>query len=547
MKIEEWRIRALPEWARGLPLAQRLAALRGVSQDGMEEFFNPRMALLPQPAKTCEGAAECAQVLFEAIQGQERILVWGDYDADGVCGASILRMLLTDRAKDFHVHLPVRADGFGLRMEPLQQVVEDFKPHLVVCVDCGITACDEIAWLQAQGMQAIVLDHHQAGEKLPKALLCNPHVTGGPWSHLCGAGVAWVVSCLTETLLVKAGHERRDQTPWGVLAGIATVADVMVLAGVNRIIVDYALKNLAKTGLPGLNYLLGHFNIAGQKEASSRDIAFSIAPCINAAGRMDSPAPAYLALSPGPEALGGARRIVRMNEERKEQEARDSEEVQEKEAEGQIVCGPWSKGLVGILAARLVERTLLPGFVLSIVPGGYSGSGRAPDGYNLIEILDKCSECLEEYGGHAKAAGLFVREENLSAFRASFMKILAETPKPENIVFVDAEISGKDLNLETLSDTSRLEPLGEGNARPIFLLRDVGIDDVRTMGQNGAHLRCKVEIDEKSFSGKAWRMGEHVETIKNNLPRADILCVLGPSWPDGKSVDLEIVSMRQVQ
>lgn len=535
------RIRQVPEWAANLTLAEQVAAARGVTRDQLDFFLNPAGKNLPHPASAFPQVEEAARLLADAVLAKKRVLVWGDYDADGVCALAIMTSLLDGRT-EYRVHAPERAHGYGINADILRQLLDDFRPDVLVTVDCGITAGECVAKLREQGVCVIVTDHHLATAKPDADIVVDPILeNSGLYKHLCGAGVAWLVARRTEGMLEEKGADRRDMTGWLMLAGIATVADVVPLDGANRFIVRSALRQLQSTDHPGLQLLKERMGLSEKKRLSSIDIGFSIGPCINAAGRMDSPTHAYAMLC-GPDAEArrdAAERCVAFNENRKALEAAILEDLEGKGDQGRVVVVDAPAGILGLLAGRLTEKNALPTVVLRVEDGVATGSCRAPDGYPLNEILEHCGEHLLGFGGHAKAAGCRLKEEAIEAFRARFTALCEErNPEPAETV-ADMELRPDMITLEALESLYRLEPYGEGHPQPLFYLTNAVIEDART-SKDGKHLLFMVRSGDRLFHGKKWRAGELLGDIRDHPKRGLLVRIEEPYW-DENAPELEVV------
>ncbi len=498
-------IREMPAWATELSLAGRVAAARGIAQEQLEEFLNPKRCELPL-ATYFPQAEKAATMLADAILAKKRILVWGDYDADGVCALAIMQQLLKGRT-EFRIHVPERAHGYGINADILWQLVKDFHPDMLLTVDCGITANASITDLKDYGVSVIVTDHHLAREKPEAAAVVDPILENcGQYRYLCGAGVAWLVAERTESILAEHGLEARDCSERLMLAGIATVADIVPLEGVNRFLVRCALHQLLITDHPGLCELKYHMGLTENTHITATDIGFRIGPCINAAGRVDSPTHAFAMLCAQDEEsqITAAGKCYDCNQKRKSLEAATLRKLESEPSLSQVAVVDAPVGILGLLAGRLTEKSGLPTVVLRVEDGIASGSCRSPEGYPLNEILADCSSFLKSYGGHAKAAGCSLYEKDISDFRDRFILICQKYSPPPTETVVDMQLSPDMITMEALESLYQLEPCGEGNPQPLFYLPDVEIVNVRK-SYNGLHLLFMVKSGGKQFYGKMWR------------------------------------------
>jgi single-stranded-DNA-specific exonuclease len=427
-----------------------------------------------------------------AVAAGERITVHGDFDVDGVCATALTVSALRALGADCDWLIPDRiGDGYGLGAANVERLAQR-GTKLLVTVDCGITAVEEVRLARELGLDVIVTDHHQAGEQLPDCPILHPALSGYPFEHLCGTAVAWkLTSALRET---EADLD---------LVALATVADVVPLVGENRTIVKRGLAEMRRARRVGLRALM-EASKCEPTRLDEGDLAFRLAPRINAAGRLyRADAGVELLLS---EDEGRAEEIAielsRANSERRARE-REVDAAAEaalrelpdrlREAPGLVLAGEdWHPGVVGIVASRLVERHHRPAIVVSLDgEGGGRGSGRSIPGFDLHAALKACSQHLESFGGHRAAAGLSLRAESLEAFREAFAAHAEEVLTPEDLrrtERVDAMVGGVGLGLDLAEELGRLAPFGMGNPGVRLLVPSARVGDVRTMGE-GKHAR----------------------------------------------------------
>ncbi len=429
-----------------------------------------------------------------AIEGGKRITVHGDFDVDGVCATTIMVSTLRELGAECDWLIPDRmADGYGLSGSNIERLAQR-GTSLLITVDCGVTAVDEVRLARELGIETIVTDHHQAGDQLPECPILHPQLDGYPFEHLCGTGVAWKLAC--------ALREASTDTDLDLVA-LATVADVVPLVGENRALVKRGLGEMQRARRVGLRALM-----AASKCEPTRldegDLAFRLAPRINAAGRLyraDAGVELLLTEDEG-RAEEIANELGRANSERRARErevdaagetARRELTDELREAHGLVLAGEdWHPGVVGIVASRLVERHHRPVVVISLDgEGGGRGSGRSIPGFDLLAALEACSEHLESFGGHRAAAGLSLRAENVGAFRAAFAAHANEVLSSEGLCRterVDAMVGGVGLGLELAEELGQLAPFGMGNPGVRLMVPSAKVGDVRTMGE-GKHAR----------------------------------------------------------
>ena len=521
---------ALPE------ILREVLAKRGiVGPEAVDRFFNPSIAAL-SPPDCLTGVSEAAELLLDE---DGKIVVFGDYDCDGVCASAILTSVLGNLGKDVSPFLPERlSEGYGMSAASVSRM---FAEHpgvkLVVTVDNGVNSVDEVAALREKGIKVVVTDHHLPGAVLPECeALVNPKVSASPeLADLCGAGVAFMVAAA----LVKKARERGLYSgpnlggPLLVLAGLATITDLMPLSPQNRIIVSEALRRFHACAPLGIRELYARAAKIAAAVPSSRDFAFMLGPRINASGRIASGMEALeLILCDDREIARECARIVDLrNLERKEVEQRMVAAALEKVVSGapaQVIDLPdGHPGVAGIIASRVMERlasepggTAVP---VCIVAGG-KGSARAPSGVNIRDAMEFCSETLERFGGHAAAGGFSVKSGMIDAFReqlCGYCRNLAEASggePAESDAQVDVWLSPEDLTVDLAAWVAKMEPFGEGNLEPVFGLRGVELSDAKPMGLEGRHLSL-------AFRNRAvpravwWNHGDEVEKLRAAFDR----------------------------
>lgn len=437
----------------------------------------------------------------EAIENEELMVIYGDYDVDGISATAILYECLTSQGAHVRCKLPTRGSGYGLTRAALESLAaKGFK--LVVTVDNGISAVEEAACAKELGLDLIVTDHHLPGDTLPDAIaVVDPKRPDdeSPFKDLCGAGVAFKLCAALE------GCDPAELLEmYGELAALGTVADVMPLVGENRTIVREGLSLLQDTMRPGLHALLESAGCSG-KPVTADTVSYSLAPRLNAAGRMDNAAVALKLLLCGDEdqATGIAECLAEINTERQQTEQQVfTAALQTLEADPArtrdrvlVVSGEdWHPGVIGIVAARLMERFSRPAIVISTHEGEGRGSGRAPDPFDLHSALAGCAHYLIRFGGHAAAAGVEIEEENLPAFRQAINAWAADhaaQPGPVSLG-LDAAVTLAELSLSNVEELARLAPFGRENPTPVLLVQHAFVDGLWPMGAEGRHTRVRL-------------------------------------------------------
>jgi len=482
------------------------------------------------PPSAFDSMAEIVATIRATIAAGKRITVHGDFDVDGVCATTVMVSTLRELGADCDWLIPDRlADGYGLSAENVQRLAER-GTSLILTVDCGITAAEEVRLARSLGMEVVVTDHHQPADELPDCPILHPSLSGYPFADLCGTAVAWkLTSALREASGVGSPGTRRERGPGDPtpeasptkdldLVALATVADVVPLVGENRSLVKRGLEVMRRGRRPGLQALMSASKVE-LSQLNESDLGFKLGPRINAAGRLyraDAGVELFLT-DDDARAEEIASELNRANSERRlaEREVDGAAEAARRElpeelreAPGLVLAGRgWHPGVIGIVASRLVERHYRPVVMISLdEEGGGRGSGRSIPGFDLLAALEACSEHLVGFGGHRAAAGLELRAENLDAFRAAFAAHAATVLGPEDLrrtERIDAMVGGAGLGLDLAEELGRLAPFGMGNPGVRLLVPSARVSDVRTMGE-GKHSRFNLHSGSHRALGVAF-------------------------------------------
>jgi single-stranded-DNA-specific exonuclease len=452
------------------------------------------------------GLEEAAKLIVERAGAGGLITIHGDYDVDGVCSTAVLVRALRAIGARVDWYLPDRAqDGYGLSESTVRRLAARGS-DLLITVDCGITAVEEVDLARSLGMEVIVSDHHspRADGRLPAAPIVHPGLGGYPCPELCATAVAYK---LAQALLEAAGHDASTAEEDLDLVALATIADMVALVGENRALVRRGLQALACTVKPGLRALMAVARVDPSK-IDERAVGFGLAPRINAAGRLYR-ADAALELILTEDALRAAQiaqELDRTNGERRhteqairiQAEARIDELGEPRGRSAYVLAGEgWHPGVIGIVAARLAERHRRPVVMIALDGDSGRGSGRSVEGYDLLAGLTACAEHLGRYGGHSAAAGVELRRSLVPAFAAALDAHAQEVISPDDLIVrerVDAVLDGAQLGMELAEELTRLAPFGKGNPVVSLMVRDAVVRDVRPMGE-GKHARFTVESD----------------------------------------------------
>jgi single-stranded-DNA-specific exonuclease len=484
-----WQIARTPEQAGNLlketrlhPAILSILLSRGIkSADQIRSFLSPRLEDL-QPPDSLPGMQKAVQRIRSAVAGKQKILLYGDYDADGVSSAAILYRTLRESQADCEVYIPNRfTDGYGVNLKSVERLAKK-KYGLWICLDNGINARAEVDYLNGKSVDTIIVDHHlPLSQDLPSAFcILNPKL------EKQAPGAESLAACGIVFKLVWALAESLERVKIYLdLVALGTIADVAPVSGDNRILLKFGLEALRRTKHPGLMALMQQSKIQ-PAFLSSKDVAFSLAPKINAGGRMGSPEEAFklLVTENSTEASNLARILEQGNQERqKVEQAAYAEAVEQIEADPVhthqrilVVEHPdWHQGVLGIVASRLVDRYQKSAIVIRLNQGEGKGSGRSTQSISLFDCLKACEGLLVSYGGHARAAGLLIRQADLAAFKKKINEAAAQlsAPAPDPELVIDAEISLSELGPAFLEQLSALEPFGPENPKPLFISRDV--------------------------------------------------------------------------
>jgi single-stranded-DNA-specific exonuclease len=537
-------------------LLQALLAKRGITTEKEAEvFLNPSYERdLFDPFLMRDMERACVRI-FEAIDADEKIIIYADYDCDGIPGAVILSDLFKKiEYKNYEVYIPQRnSEGYGLNLEAIKQF-RDANVKLIITIDLGITAVDEVAQAQMDGIDVIITDHHIPHEILPKAYaILNPKVDNYPEKMLCGSGVMFklvqgLVGSATRNFLsaelasklkqsstaksrvasLSAGWEK-----WLLdMAGLATLSDMVPLTGENRAIAYFGMKVLRKSPRPGLQKLLAKMKI-NQGDLTEDDVGFMLTPRLNAASRMDDPMRAFELLSTTDEVEAGvlADHLSKINDERKDIVKGIMREInkgfEKREMNEVIVVGnpSWRVGVLGLVAGKIMDEYQKPVFVWGKDENdAIKGSCRSPGSVSVVELMTATSESFLEYGGHELAGGFTVHHDKIhfleEALSTTFHKVKRETTEDEVSYDVKTDLSA--INMKNWKEIEKMSPFGLANPKPVFLFENVKIENLKKFGKNGS--------------------GEHLEVIFSDANKNKSTAISFFSSPDSFKKPLEVGS-----
>ena len=545
------------------PIVSKILAARGITAAELEDFLHPTLDKLAKPEEL-PGIDKAADLILDSILYRRKIVVFGDYDCDGVCATAIVSRTLRALGGNVTEFIPDRlTEGYGMSEQSIARMLKG-NPGvgLVVTVDNGINSVAEVTNLKRKWSSVVVTDHHLPGDELPDAnAIVDPKLDAPPHlQDLCGAGVAFMLANRIVSEAKRRGMYKGPPLggPLLVLAGLATVTDIMPLLGQNRILVSEALKRFFTCAPIGLRELHARAARAGTTELTTRDFSFMLGPRINAAGRVIDFGAAQaleLVISEDQEIVRELARLVDgYNLERKQIEQRMTDEALAKVVPGapaQVIdLSDGHPGVAGIVAARVMER--LDRDVPVCVYAGGHGSARAPDGFNLRDAFVACDEVLERYGGHAAAGGFGVKEGRLDDFRRMLCDYCervsaaeADSGEKKGRGEPDLWVESTDLTLDLAEELRQLEPFGEGNREPVFGLKGVGFSEVKATGMDGKHLA--VTLRGSGLKAMWWSHGDLVEKLRSESAAPhDITFTLAISDYGERHAELRLVSITAI-
>ena len=489
-------------------LPSLLAKNRGLtSKKKLEEFLNPKFEQILEVKLT--DVEKALKRISKAISSKEKVIIYSDYDADCICGTAILWETLHDLGADTLPYVPHRIkEGYGLSKEAISELAKK-KVKLIITVDHGVAAVDQVDHAKDLGIDVIVTDHHILPKKLPKAVALV-HST-----DLCGAGVAWRLAYEISEKLKPSYRENLIEKL--ELASIATVSDLVPLLGANRAIVKLGLEKISKTSRPGLQALIRETSISGQ--IGTFEIGHIIAPRINAMGRIEHAIDALrlICAKNQDQAASLARLLCKTNTKRQDLTSKIIQEakvmVNGESPIGVISHPNWHEGIIGLVAARLMEIHNKPMIVISQGETFSKGSARSVAGFNIVEAISKSSNLVLNVGGHPMAAGFTIETCHIQSFSDSINYYAKGKLSVESLarkLSIECELQLDDISRNTLEIIDEFEPFGVGNREPLFLTKGMLVEDVRCVGQKNDHL--KLQID--GFSAIGFNMGEFRSQIR---------------------------------
>ena len=499
-----------------------------------EKFFHPSLADLHDPFLLPQMDVAVKR-LNRAMGAKERIMVYGDYDVDGTTAVALVYKYLLNYYSNIEYYIPTRYDeGYGISKRSIDYAAEQ-GVKLIIILDCGIKANDEIAYAKTLGIDFIICDHHVPDDALPEAVaILNPKLEGCtyPCPHLSGCGVGFK---FMQAFAQSNGLPSSELEGLLDLVAVSIAADIVPMIGENRVMAYYGLRRLntnPSLGLRAVSRICG----LGQREITISDVIFKIGPRINASGRMQSGREAVelLVSRDVGDAYARAKAIDQYNQDRKELDKRITEEANEilnnrgeidSDSKSIVIYNKdWHKGIIGIVASRLTELYYKPSVVLTFSNGMATGSSRSVQGFDIYKAVDSARDLLENFGGHTYAVGLSLKEENIPEFTRRFEEYVSANILPSQLhpqTEIDALITFDEITPEFMALLRRFNPFGPGNNKPVFCVRNVtDFGTSRLVGRNHEHIKLELVDDTsgKVFNGIAFNMAEHFDHIHAGKP-----------------------------
>ena len=524
--------------AKVLTIDKTLANLllqRGIkTQEEARIFFKPEISHLHDPFEMKDMEIAVGRIV-KAIRQKEKVLIYGDYDVDGTTDVALAYSFLKPICEGLEFYIPNRyIEGYGVSLKGIDYAAEN-QFSLIITLDCGIKSIDKVSYAKTKGIDVIICDHHYTGEMLPEAFaILNPKRPDCPYpyKHLSGCGVGFkLIQALSQTLNLP------ESAPLNYidLVAVSIASDIVPITGENRVLASAGLKKLNKNPGTGLSSMI---KISGleQKKITLDDIVFKIGPRINAAGRMDTGTEAVrmLTASNADEGREIGENINEYNRQRKSVDQTITAEAlhmieSDPDQAGRkttVLYNPnWSKGVIGIVASRLIENYYRPTVILTESNGFASGSARSVEGFDLYSAIDSCSDLLENFGGHMYAAGITLKVENIPTFKSRFEDIVSRTITEEQtrpVIEIDARIELSDITPDFFRTLQQFEPFGPENNQPVFFTRNVADNGQgRKVGLRGEHLRLELIQESAPFTSIqaiGFQMGKHFDYIRNGNP-----------------------------
>ena len=521
-QVEDYKVEKLQKKYNINKLLATILANRGITEEEqIEKFLKPKRSDFYNPYGMPDMNIAVERII-EAIENKEKTIIYGDYDVDGITSVTVLKSFLEERGLQVGIYIPNRLEeGYGLNKKAVEYIAEQ-KYSLMITVDCGISAVEEVRYANQLGIKIIITDHHEPGNELPDALaVVDAKRKDNKYQcrNLAGVGVVFK---LIQAIGIKMGLEEKEYLKYLDIVCVGTISDIVPLTDENRVIVKLGLKLVQQTRNLGLRSIL---QVSGYNKIDSVTISFGIAPRINACGRMGHQEEALkLFLSKDINEVNElTQKLNEYNKTRQEIEKKIFEDAAiqiEKNGLANkntiVLMGEnWHHGVIGIVASKITEMYFKPSILLCEEEGCGKGSGRSIPGFDLYEALTECKETIEKFGGHAMAVGINVKRDKLEEFKEKLEQISKEKNIEEivPILKIDAQISLDEINKEMVNSLKELEPFGEENKNPLFVFKNLKIDSIRALSE-GKHLKLTLKDSKNIVNAIGFNLGELVNEYK---------------------------------
>ena len=568
MKHKIWKLKPSPdtqkifELKKSLGVSKKICALlldRGIDTfEKAKTFFRPQLSMLHDPF-LMKDMDKAVSRLLKAMTSKEQIRVYGDYDVDGTTSVSMMYLFLKSQNANCDYYIPDRdSEGYGISYKGIDDAI-DKGMTLMISLDCGIKAVEKVAYAKSKGLDLIICDHHRPGVDLPNAIaVLDPKRVDCtyPFKELCGCGVGFK---LIQAYLKYQGLDETIAFQYLDLVAVAIGADIVPIVEENRILAFYGLKHLNKNPRIGMKALMREHKHFGAMNIT--DVVFTIAPRINAAGRMKHAhnAVSLLIEENQNQAVKTANEIEEYNTERRSEDQRIAKEAlaqikeqKEEQNASTVVYHPeWHKGVIGIVASRLIETYYRPTVVFTKSKAYLFASVRSVKGFDVFQALEACSAYIEQFGGHKYAAGLSIREENYELFKAAFDKVVSERiteVQKTEVIEIDAELDFSDITTGFNNILKQFEPFGPENMSPLFVTKNVmdrGYS--KAVGSENEHLKLHMCTEKEKLSemnGIAFKLGFHSEYVNKGLAFDICYAIQENEWKGKRSIQLAVKDIK---
>lgn len=563
--MKRWTLRPQPKIPEEFgkfrlnPITARLLLARNIkSSQEIEKFFATKYEDLASPLDL-SGMAEALARIETAKKKKERIVIFGDYDADGLTSSALLKEVLDEIGFSPGVYIPDRnKEGYSLNRPAIDFIKSTYDPALIITVDCGISSWEEIDYAREKGIEVIVTDHHSIPKKLPAdCLMIHPKLPGQkyPFRDLAGVGVAFQFA---RAIVDKFLPKKTEQIKWYLdMVAIGTIADCVPLVGENRIFAKFGLMVLQKTKRTGLVEIIqtARLKIGEKNPPSAENVAFQIGPRLNASGRMDH---ADLTLNLLLEKDPAKARLLALEVESKNTERQKvSQQVyneikstldEKKNYKLIIRSGKhWPQGIVGLVAGRISDDFHCPVFVFKEEKNLLEGSGRSIEAFDIVSAVGKIDKYVGKYGGHAQAMGIKLKPENLKIFEKEMLALIKKEYSEENWgkkLMIDAEVRPEEIDWDLHAEIKRFEPFGERNHEPVLLTKNLKIREVRVVGNGQKHLKFVFGAGPKIFEGIFWKSGDRLGEFQPGGAVSAAFNLRSNEWNGNRKLELNIIDIR---